>query len=56
MINIIETLFGLAVMCSVAAVILFAGNKRPLAWRFGIAALINGALAVALELYVRYAA
>lgn len=55
MINFIETLFGLAITTSVAAIILFAMKRRPLARRFGIIALITGTLAVALELYVRAA-
>ena len=55
MINIIETLFGVAITTSVAAIILFAMKRRPLARRFGVVALISGTLAVALELYVRSA-
>ena len=53
MINFIETLFGIAIMCSVAAIILFAMKKRLLAKRFGLAALATGVPAILLELYVQ---
>lgn len=53
MINFIETLFGLAIACSVAAAVLAAMGRRPMAKRFGIAALATGIPAVALELYVQ---
>jgi hypothetical protein len=56
MINVIETLFGIAISTSVAAIILFAMKRRPLARKFGLVALATGAAAVALELIVRSAA
>ena len=56
MINFIETLFGIAITSSVAAIILAAMKRRPLARKFGLVALGTGVLAVLLELYVRYAA
>lgn len=56
MINIIEALFGVAVTSSVAAIILAAMKRRPLAKKFGLVALGTGVMAVLLELFVRYAA
>lgn len=55
MITIIETLFGIAIATSVAAVISYAMKRREMAQKFGLIALVTGVLAVALELYVRAA-
>lgn len=55
MINLIESLFGVAISCSVAATVCFAMKRRPMAQRFGVVAVVAGVLAVALELYVRAA-
>lgn len=56
MINFIETLFGVAIATSVAAIILALLKRRPMAKKFGLVALATGLMAVLLELYVRYAA
>jgi high-affinity Fe2+/Pb2+ permease len=56
MINFIEALFGVAIACSVAAVICAAMKRMAMAKRFGLAALGTGVAAVVLELYVRYTA
>lgn len=53
MINIIESLFGIAIATSVAAVVSLAMKRRSMAQRFGLVALVTGVLAVALELYVQ---
>ena len=53
MINIIESLFGIAIATSVAAIVCFAMKRRPMAQKFGLVALVTGVLAVALELYAR---
>jgi hypothetical protein len=55
-INLIETLFGLAAVSAVAALIVRWRGRRPVARRlatFGGTCLL---LAVVLELYVRYLA
>ena len=53
MINLIEGLFGVAIACSVAAIITYSMKRRQMAQRFGLLAVIAGVLAVLLELYVR---
>ena len=56
MITIIETLFGIAIATSVAAVVCYAMKRKDMAQKFGLIAAVTGVLAVALELYVRGAA
>ena len=53
MINLIETLFGIAIATAAGAMVVFFTRHRPLAKRLGIVALTSGLLAGALELYVR---
>ena len=55
MINVIEGLFGVAIACSVAAIITYAMKRRQMAQRFGLLAVIAGVLAVVLEMYARAA-
>ena len=53
MINIIESLFGIAIATSVAAVVCYAMKRKEMGQKFGLVAVVTGILAVALELYVR---
>jgi len=53
MITVIEGLFGVAIACSVAAIITFAMKRRQMAQRFGTLAVVAGVIAVLLEVYVR---
>lgn len=53
MITVIESLFGVAIATSVAAVVCYAMKRKELAQKFGLVAMVTGVLAVALELYVR---
>jgi hypothetical protein len=53
MITVIESMFGIAIATSVAAVVCYAMKRKELAQKFGLVAMITGVLAVALELYVR---
>lgn len=54
MINFIETLFGIAVIGTIAAIILWIRRKRTHAQRAGIVAAASLGLAIVLEVYVRY--
>ena len=54
MINFIETLFGVAIVAVVGALVLQWRGRRPGARRLGIVAGLAFALAVPLEVYVRY--
>ena len=53
MINLIETLFGLAILSALAVVVLFATRRRSQAKRVAIMAAAVAALALILELAVR---
>jgi len=53
MINFIETLFGIAAVTLVAAVVLLVRGNRPTARKLGWCAAAAGALGAVLEVYVR---
>ena len=53
MINFIETLAAVAIVCLAAAVVSYFRGRSELARRFGVCALATGALAGLLEVYVR---
>ena len=53
MINFIETLFGLAIVAAVAALVAFARRRRAGARTLGAAALACAVLGGILEIYVR---
>lgn len=53
MLTFIESLFGIAIATSAAAIVSLAMKRRSMAQRFGLVALVTGILAVALELYVQ---
>ena len=53
MVNLVETLFGIAAVAAIAAVILFLARRRSLSRRLGIAAVVFGLLGGLLELYMR---
>ena len=53
MVNFVETLFGLAIVAAVAAIILFLVRRRVLSRQLGIAAVALGVLGSVLELYLR---
>ena len=53
MVNLVETLFGLATVAAIAAVILFLARRRSLSRRLGIAAVVSVLLGGLLELYLR---
>jgi hypothetical protein len=53
MINFIETLIAITVVSLVSAIVAHVRNRKAGARRFGWCALVCGALAAALEVYVR---
>jgi hypothetical protein len=53
MINLIETLFGLGILCAIIALVLWLRRRRANARRFGWGAAGLILLALGLELYVR---
>ena len=53
MINFIETLFGVAALSAILALVLWARRKRSAARRAGIAAAAALGVAIVLEVYVR---
>ena len=53
MVNLIETLFGLAGVAAVAALVAWARKRRAGARRLGAAAAAFAILGAALELYAR---
>ena len=53
MVNLVETLLGLAAVAAIAAIILFLARRRSLSRRLAIAAVVFGLLGGLLELYLR---
>jgi hypothetical protein len=53
MLNIIQSLFGIAIATSVATVVCYAMKRKEMGQKFGVIAVVTGVLAVALELYMR---
>jgi membrane-bound metal-dependent hydrolase YbcI (DUF457 family) len=53
MINFIESLFGLAILALLVAVVLWFSKRRPLAKKWGMAAVGLALLGGILEVYVR---
>jgi len=53
MVNLTETMFGVAIVCLLVTVVCLVRGKRALGRRWGWMTLASGVVAVALEIYIR---
>ena len=53
MVNLTETMFGVAIVCLLITLVCVMRGRKPLARRWGWTTLAAGIVAVALEMYLQ---